>query len=187
MEALYSDLDAAEDNLRLSKEKDILIRTLSDYMAILSPFKDSLTTYLHELENTIRIDGVWERYIQERRNCWFNRELGIRETKAKEIPNTMTDRDMVLKKYMNTTQDAHSMASAGNDENTTGSAKREGDAVPQCMKRENNMVGSATRDGNVETCAGASSKESVTMRKRKRRPSSTGSMDDIEEHPPIAM
>jgi hypothetical protein len=69
MEALYSDLDAAEDNLRLSKEKDILTRTLSDYMAILSPFKDSLTTYLHELENTIRIDGVWERYIQERRNC----------------------------------------------------------------------------------------------------------------------
>jgi hypothetical protein len=94
---------------------------------------------------------------------------------------------MVLKKYMNRTQDAHSMASAGNDENTTESAKREGDAVPQSMKKENNMVGSATRDGNVERRVGASSKESVMMRKRKRRPSSTGSMDGIEEHPPIAM
>ena len=58
MNSLYSDLDAAEENLRLSRKNDEFVQTLSEYMAILSPFKDSLGRYLEELEDTIRIDGA---------------------------------------------------------------------------------------------------------------------------------
>src|SRR5271154_6355886 len=101
----------------------------------------------------------------------------------------MTDRDRVVKNGMNRTHDAHSMASARMDEEPTGNAKSKGDAMPKSTNREKNMVESATRDdnvmesvmrdGNAVECAKTSSQESVTTRKRKRRPSSTGSMDDI--------
>lgn len=62
MSSLRADLEAAEDNLRVSKQHDIMMHSLAELLHVLSPFQTALCKYVEDLESTIRVDGDCDKY-----------------------------------------------------------------------------------------------------------------------------